>query len=151
MRCQLPHNHKHGCACNELVSSKLFFRYVDDKELLAKYRRWLLDSFVEGNSSEREGQRNIKWCPKANCSKAIYCSQTGGNQSVTCSCGYSWCFTCSEAMHSPAPCDLVAKWLQREKSDDATQIWLAARTKECPKCSVRIEKNKACNHIVSVT
>ena len=32
-------------------------------------------------------------------------------------------------------------------SDDATEIWLAARTKECPKCQVRIEKNKACNHM----
>jgi len=42
---------------------------------------------------------------------------------------------------------LVKRWLAREKSDDATEIWLAARTKECPKCSVRIEKNKACNHM----
>jgi hypothetical protein len=35
--------------------------------------------------------------------------------------------------NSPAPCDLVRKWLEREQSDDATAIWLAAKTKECPK------------------
>jgi hypothetical protein len=49
--------------------------------------------------------------------------------------------------HRPAPCDVVKKWLAKEKSDDATLVWLAARTKECPKCHVPIEKNKACNHM----
>jgi len=37
--------------------------------------------------------------------------------------------------------------LQKEQSDDATAVWMAARTKSCPKCNVRIEKNKACNHM----
>jgi hypothetical protein len=49
--------------------------------------------------------------------------------------------------HTPAPCDVVAKWARKEESDDATSVWLKARTKECPNCAVRIEKNRACNHM----
>ena len=143
MKCKLDHNHKFGCACNEKVSQQLFTRYVTSHELLSRYHHWLIDSFVEG-------QRSIKWCPKPNCNKAIYSTQTGGTRTVTCQCGYSWCFTCGENSHQPAPCDLVHKWLQREKSDDATQIWLDARTKKCPRCDVRIEKNKACNHMTCI-
>jgi ariadne-1 len=78
----------------------------------------------------------------------IYTS--GGTKAIQCLCGFYFCFSCGEEAHTPAPCDLVKKWLLREKSDDATAIWLAAKTKECPKCGVRIEKNKACNHMTCI-
>jgi hypothetical protein len=139
MRCTENHVHKLGFACKKMVSDALFEKYVKDQALLAKYRRWLLDSYVEG-------QRQIKWCPKAGCTLAVT-YPGGGTKSVQCRCSHSFCFSCLEDAHAPAPCDLVQKWLQREKSDDATQIWLSARTKQCPKCEVRIEKNKACNHM----
>ena len=142
MRCQLEHAHKFGCACSELVPESVFSRFVADKRLLDKYRRWLLDSFVEG-------QKSIKWCSRPGCT---YCVSypSGGTKAIQCLCGYNFCFSCMEEAHTPAPCDLVKKWLLREKSDDATAIWLAAKTKECPKCQVRIEKNKACNHMTCV-
>lgn len=54
MRCTLDHAHKFGCSCSELVPESVFIRFVSDKRLLDKYRRWLLDSFVEG-------QKSIKW------------------------------------------------------------------------------------------
>lgn len=107
--------------------------------MLAKYRRWVLNSFVEG-------QRDIRWCPRPGCEYAAL-NPAGGARTVVCKCGHQWCFGCGEEAHSPCPCDLVKKWLERDKSDEATQLWLAARTKECPKCHVRIEKNKACNHM----
>ena len=122
-------------------SNASFFAWSE--ALLAKYRRWLLDSYVEG-------QRQIKWCPKAGCTLAVT-YPGGGTKSVQCRCGHSFCFSCLEDAHAPAPCDLVQKWLQREKSDDATEIWLSARTKQCPKCEVRIEKNKACNHMSQIS
>jgi ariadne-1 len=53
MRCELEHAHKFGCSCGELVPEAVFSKYVTDSRLLDKYRRWLLDSFVEG-------QRHIK-------------------------------------------------------------------------------------------
>lgn len=133
------HTHKFGCSCNEVVDESLFKRFVTDPKLLAKYQQWLLNQFVEG-------QHGIKWCNHPGCESAVqYVS--GGMKSIQCNCGYLFCFSCSNVAHNPAPCDLVARWLLREKSDDATEIWLAAKTKECPKCLVRIEKNKACNHM----
>jgi len=36
---------------------------------------------------------------------------------------------------------------QSNTGDKATRLWLKARTKSCPKCKVRIEKNRACNHM----
>ena len=53
MRCELDHAHKFGCSCSELVPEAVFSKHVTDSRLLDKYRRWLLDSFVEG-------QRHIK-------------------------------------------------------------------------------------------
>ena len=131
--------HKFGCACDEMLPESVFYRYVKDSQLLEKYRRWMLDNFVEGT-------KQIKWCPNPQCGNAVE-YKPGGSKSVKCSCGFEFCFSCSQVAHVPAPCDLVSKWLQKEQSDDATAVWLAARTKQCPKCTVRIEKNKACNHM----
>lgn len=142
MRCTDSHVHRLGCACNEMVPEALFRRYVSDSALLEKYSRWMLDSFVEGNKS-------IKWCPKPGCTYAVS-YQSGGTRSIQCRCGHYFCYSCLQEAHSPAPCDIVRNWLQREKSDDATEIWLQAKTKECPKCQVRIEKNKACNHMTCI-
>eukprot|EP01006_Ploeotia_vitrea_P041072 TRINITY_DN66483_c5_g1_i1.p1 TRINITY_DN66483_c5_g1~~TRINITY_DN66483_c5_g1_i1.p1 ORF type:complete len:663 (-),score=307.20 TRINITY_DN66483_c5_g1_i1:1279-3069(-) len=139
MACEKDHNHKFGCACNEMIPDSMFARFIKDQKLLDKYKDWLLDSFVEG-------QRKIKWCPRPKCNKAVEYSQ-GGYRSITCGCGHTFCFSCMEEAHMPCPCDLVKKWNAKSRTDDATEIWLAARTKQCPNCQVRIEKNKACNHM----
>jgi len=65
---------------------------------------------------------------------------------VTCKCGHSFCFQCSDAAHVPAPCDIVRAWKARS-AEDMSDVWIAAQTKQCPKCQVRIEKNRACNHM----
>lgn len=106
--------------------------------MVGKYESWLLDSFVQGQS-------NLKFCPTPQCSSVIQCAGAAGD--VVCRCGGRLCWLCDQGGHHPAPCDLVRKWKIKERSDDANEIWLRARTKECPKCSVRIEKNKACNHM----
>lgn len=140
MRCEDPTcTHKFGCACNEMVPRGVFERYVESGELLGKLDRWVLDSFVEG-------QARLAWCPR-DCGNAVEYAG-GGLRSVTCRCGSTFCFSCGMlGAHTPAPCDLVRKWSAKETSDDATEMWLAARTKTCPKCGVHIEKNKACNHM----
>eukprot|EP00457_Paulinella_chromatophora_P002965 gb/GEZN01002970.1/.p1 GENE.gb/GEZN01002970.1/~~gb/GEZN01002970.1/.p1 ORF type:complete len:599 (-),score=104.34 gb/GEZN01002970.1/:516-2285(-) len=139
MRCTENHPHKFGCSCKEMVPKEFFEAHLKDEALLAKFQSWLLDSFVEG-------QQHIKWCPNPKCTRAIS-FPSGGTQDFECKCQYRFCFSCLQEAHAPAPCDLVRKWLQKEQSDDATTIWLAARTKECPNCKVRIEKNRACNHM----
>jgi ariadne-1 len=139
MRCNEDHMHRSpSCACNEIVPASVVASYITDTVLLNKYLRWQLTSFVEGHST-------LKFCPNPACSAALHC--TGGLGDVVCRCGARLCFLCSQEGHYPAPCDLIHKWRIKEKSDDANEIWLRARTKQCPKCQVRIEKNKACNHM----
>jgi ariadne-1 len=104
-----------GCARREMVHDALLKSFVVDASPMQKYDRWLLDSFVEG-------QRNIKWCPKAGCTNAVS-YLAGGTKSIQCKCGHLFCYSRLEEAHSPAACDLAHKWLQREKSEDATEIW----------------------------
>jgi len=70
-----------------------------------------------------------------------------GAETVECECGHTFCFKCNAASHAPAPCDLAKSWMERCGTDEATRMWLAARTKPCPQCKVRTEKNRACNHM----
>lgn len=86
MRCTEDHVHKLACSCKEIVPESLFAKFVTDSELLVKYRRWLLDSYVEG-------QRQIKWCPKPGCTYAVTYN-SGGTKSVSCRCGHAFCFSC---------------------------------------------------------
>ncbi len=69
-----------------------------------------------------------------------------GTLPVTCECGHEFCFSCLGAPHAPAPCDIAQAWTARS-SKDTTELWLLAQTKPCPKCNVRIEKARACNHM----
>eukprot|EP00466_Bigelowiella_natans_P003959 jgi/Bigna1/53030/estExt_Genewise1Plus.C_140133 len=140
MRCTKQHVHKFGCACQELVPSSTFKKYIKKQDLLEKYKYWNLQSFVEG-------QEGLKWCPNPKCTRIVEYKQ-GGEKTIGCQCGNRFCFSCLKNEHEPAPCDLVQKWMESTAvKDDATELWLKARTKKCPKCGVRIEKNRACNHM----
>eukprot|EP00808_Paulinella_micropora_P022604 g48515.t1 len=133
------HSVKKGCKCEELVPTEMFHRFVTDFALLEKYKRWLAESFVEG-------QQQIKWCPRPGCGHAVEYPALSSIE-VACSCGEKFCFACGRVSHVPAPCDLVDIYSKLESSDDATESLLLATTKECPGCKVRIMKNKACNHM----
>jgi len=140
LRCNKQHVHKFGCTCTELVPSSTFKKYLKKAHLMKKYNDWNLQSFVEG-------QEGLKWCPNPKCTRVVEYKQ-GGERTIECQCSHSFCFSCLRPEHEPAPCDLVTKWLESTAvSDDATELWLKARTKTCPKCQVRIEKNRACNHM----
>lgn len=57
-------------------------------------------------------------------------------------------FLCGENWHEPVKCDLLKKWKKKCDDDSETSNWIAANTKECPKCQVTIEKDGGCNHMV---
>ncbi|KTF92456.1 hypothetical protein cypCar_00027872 [Cyprinus carpio] len=42
----------------------------------------------------------------------------------------------------------LRKWIKKCDDDSETSNWIAANTKECPKCHVTIEKDGGCNHMV---
>lgn len=72
---------------------------------------------------------------------------TSYNTTVTCSCGYSFCFLCHNEAHAPATCEDVKNWAAKCRDDSETSHWLGANTKECPRCRVAVEKNGGCMHM----
>ncbi|KPJ19395.1 E3 ubiquitin-protein ligase arih1l [Papilio machaon] len=51
-------------------------------------------------------------------------------------------------VEDPVRCCLLKKWIKKCDDDSETSNWIAANTKECPKCNVTIEKDGGCNHMV---
>lgn len=89
----------------------------------------------------------MRWCPAPNCSNAIK-AQYYEAQPVQCICGHIFCFGCGELWHDPVKCKWLKKWIKKCDDDSETSNWIAANTKECPKCQVTIEKNGGCNHMI---
>ena len=94
-------------------------------------------SYVDDNA-------NFKWCPAADCGRAIRAPK--GQLGVKCKCSHRWCFTCNDADHLPASCAELKKWLVKCRDDSETFNWLVSNTKPCPKCATSIEKSGGCNH-----
>ena len=115
-------------------------RLVEDPIVKIKYQHLITNSFVECN-------RLMRWCPAPNCSNAIK-AQYFDAQPVKCDCGHVFCFGCGELWHDPVKCRWLKKWIKKCDDDSETSNWIAANTKECPKCHVTIEKNGGCNHMI---
>lgn len=89
----------------------------------------------------------LRWCPSPDCNSAIKV-QYVESKPVTCKCAHTFCFHCGENWHDPVKCHLLRKWIRKCDDDSETSNWIAANTKECPKCNVTIEKDGGCNHMV---
>lgn len=126
----------HGC--NIIVREEVFKALVSPEDY-ARYAKYSLRSYVDINKS-------VKWCPAPGCDNAIL--GTGGCPMVRCSCGCQFCMRCGEEDHLPVTCDHLTLWQEKCKNESETANWILANTKKCPKCSVRIEKNQGCNHMV---
>ncbi|KAJ2799196.1 hypothetical protein H4R21_003636 [Coemansia helicoidea] len=116
-----------------------------DTAALERYEENLTRSFVNDLST-------FAWCPAPNCEYAVECqvprsAWTTMVPAVRCRCGKAFCFGCKLDDHSPAPCYLVERWMQKCRNDSETSNWIKANTKECIKCKSTIEKNGGCNHM----
>ncbi|CAF0788086.1 unnamed protein product [Adineta steineri] len=127
--------------CDILVDDRTVLRLIEDSDVRRKYQHLITNSFVECN-------RNMRWCPGTNCTNAIkapYCDVA----MVTCTtCKTSFCFQCGQNWHEPIKCKWLKKWQKKCHDDSETSNWIAANTKECPKCHATIEKNGGCNHLI---
>lgn len=126
--------------CPILVDDQTAMRLVKDPRVRIKYQHLITNSFVECN-------RLLRWCPSPDCSYAIKVSYVDAKP-VSCQCGYVFCFACGESWHDPVKCGLLKKWIKKCDDDSETSNWIAANTKECPKCNATIEKDGGCNHMV---
>jgi len=128
----------HGC--DILVDDATVMRLVRDSKVKLKYQHLITNSFVECN-------RLLRWCPSPDCNNAIKVQYVEARP-VTCKCTHTFCFACGENWHDPVKCHLLRKWIKKCDDDSETSNWIAANTKECPKCNVTIEKDGGCNHMV---
>ncbi|XP_014285126.1 E3 ubiquitin-protein ligase ariadne-1 isoform X1 [Halyomorpha halys] len=128
----------HGC--DILVDDATVMRLVRDSKVRLKYQHLITNSFVECN-------RLLRWCPSPDCNNAIKVSYVEARP-VVCKCLHTFCFACGEAWHDPVKCHLLKRWIKKCDDDSETSNWIAANTKECPKCNVTIEKDGGCNHMV---
>lgn len=126
--------------CDILVDDSTVMSLVEDPAVKNKYQHLITNSYVEFN-------RLMRWCPAPDCNnviKAVYFDA----QPVQCACEHLFCFGCGENWHDPVRCRWLRKWIKKCDDDSETSNWIAANTKECPKCHVTIEKNGGCNHII---
>ncbi|XP_032831577.1 E3 ubiquitin-protein ligase ARIH1 isoform X2 [Petromyzon marinus] len=128
----------HGC--DILVDDSTVMRLIADPKVKLKYQHLITNSFVECN-------RLLKWCPAPDCHHVIKVPYPD-EKPVRCTCGRQFCFTCAENWHDPVKCKWLRKWIKKCDDDSETSNWIAANTKECPKCNVTIEKDGGCNHMV---
>lgn len=139
--------------CDKLVDefaiTKLLQAHPDCTRVLSKYQAALSRDFVASN-------KTVKFCPAPGCDNAIRLSSGSSSRpfTVTCKCSasaakpyHSFCFTCLCPPHDPVRCELLAVWLKKCADDSETSNWIAANTKECPKCHSTIEKHGGCNHM----
>ncbi|CCC68849.1 hypothetical protein NCAS_0B07650 [Naumovozyma castellii] len=115
----------------------------------------LMNSSIK--SFVQKHHRNYKWCPYADCKHIIHLKDTSSlaeygrlhySPFVKCSEGHRFCFSCGFEIHAPADCNITSAWVKKAKKESENLNWVLSHTKECPKCSVSIEKNGGCNHMV---
>ncbi|EDV46561.1 potential E3 ubiquitin-protein ligase ariadne-1 [Drosophila erecta] len=128
----------HGC--DILVDDVTVTKLVLDARVRVKYQQLITNSFVECNQL-------LRWCPSVDCTYAVKVPYAEPRR-VHCKCGHVFCFACGENWHDPVKCRWLKKWIKKCDDDSETSNWIAANTKECPKCSVTIEKDGGCNHMV---
>jgi ariadne-1 len=133
-----------GGKCGLLVDEAAV-RAVVERETFQKYRKALVETFVNDHEL-------LCWCPSPNCNYAIECNVRRHDlthlvPTVKCKSGHVFCFGCGEEDHQPSICALTKMWSKKCQDDSETSNWIAANTKDCPKCHSMIEKNGGCNHM----
>ncbi|XP_067665164.1 E3 ubiquitin-protein ligase arih1-like [Haliotis asinina] len=126
--------------CDILVDDATVMSLISDAKVKLKYQLIITNSFVECN-------RLLRWCPAPDCGHVVKVGYFD-NKPVTCICSHTFCFACGENWHDPVKCKWLRKWIKKCDDDSETSNWIAANTKECPKCHVTIEKDGGCNHMV---
>ncbi|XP_065316151.1 E3 ubiquitin-protein ligase ARIH1-like isoform X2 [Gordionus sp. m RMFG-2023] len=126
--------------CDTLVDDATVMSLVKTPQVRYKYQHIITNSFVECN-------RLMRWCPSPDCQFAMKV-QYVDTRPVKCICGHVFCFNCCENWHDPVKCNWLRRWIKKCDDDSETSNWIAANTKECPKCNVTIEKDGGCNHMV---
>ncbi|XP_022703143.1 E3 ubiquitin-protein ligase ARIH1-like [Varroa jacobsoni] len=127
-------------SCGVLVDDQTVIKLLIDPKVRIHYQKQITESFVQCN-------RLLRWCPSPGCVNAVKVNSSDVRP-VRCNCGHLFCFGCGKEYHDPVNCDMLRCWHKKCNDDSETSNWLAANTKECPKCFVPIQKDGGCNHVL---
>ena len=107
-----------------------------------RYDQYLLEKTLDA-------ARDCKPCPAVNCGNAIF--GVKDLPMVRCPrCRLQFCFNCLEQnWHHGVTCQEYQRWKEENgRGDAAFEQWRREHgTKQCPQCSVTIEKNEGCDHM----
>lgn len=135
--------------CSYILDDNLVTTLIPDKNLQHRYQTLLATSYIQHNPY-------LKRCPAPGCTNAIKVGRLPGTASdnpkdlytVTCRCGFVFCFSCGEQSHQLISCEMLFQWLKIVRESDAeSQHWIATNTKPCPKCKANIEKTGGCHQM----
>ena len=97
--------------------------------------------------SYTEDNKWIKWCPAPGCNYSVKNLFGMFGNEIKCKCGFFFCFSCGEELHSPCSCIHAETWLSNFSKDSENLNWIKQNSKLCPKCRKPIERNQGCNHM----
>lgn len=122
--------------CNEMVTNVEVTK-LTPSQILAKYEEFELRSYIESNIL-------MRWCPGKSCDTVAVAALTsdgfqGEGQCPTCMTRF--CLGCGDKRHTPASCQMMDRWTKKNQNDSESVNWIIAKTKKCPKCFTRIDKN----------
>ncbi|XP_028412748.1 ATP-dependent RNA helicase DEAH12, chloroplastic-like [Dendronephthya gigantea] len=131
------------CMCEkcEYYAIKEDYSKLLDVDQIEKLYRISLECFMIGNP-------NIKPCPTPDCSW-IYEITADPNVFTCPECNTQTCKKCGDSGHEKFDtCEAFKASKGISRSDQQLKEWAkGANTRECPKCSVMIEKNSGCEHM----
>jgi len=126
--------------CTEVVT-QTEMELLAPPDAASKFQEFQLRSYIQTNWL-------MRWCPGAACDfVAVGSSADGLVGEGECRCGTRFCLKCGEMRHVPATCDMMILWKEKCHDESETANWILAKTKKCPKCDTRIDKNGGCNHM----
>ena len=127
------------------------------QDLYQEAYKALLKAFIEQQRLGKHGVATYCKNPQG-CSGVILLADDATNSEASCSlCLCQFCAVCDLPPHSPATCELVAKWEEKggyletgRQADVEARKLKHLTTRPCPRCGVRIEKNGGCPHMTCV-
>ncbi|XP_055933072.1 potential E3 ubiquitin-protein ligase ariadne-2-like [Argiope bruennichi] len=126
--------------CNLLVPEDFVLNILNKSSLREKYQQFSFSDYVKSHPK-------LRFCPGTNCSTIIFAKECQSKRVICKFCKTIFCFKCGSDYHAPTDCETIKKWLTKCADDSETANYISAHTKDCPKCSICIEKNGGCNHM----
>ncbi|CAL1266529.1 unnamed protein product [Larinioides sclopetarius] len=126
--------------CNLLVPEDFVLSILNKSFLREKYQQFSFSDYVKSHPK-------LRFCPGTNCNTIIFAKECQSKRVICKYCKSTFCFKCGSDYHAPTDCETIKKWLTKCADDSETANYISAHTKDCPKCSICIEKNGGCNHM----